>query len=101
MLHLIPYIAKKRLERAFVADLEKLIKGEPLDYHDWILNQYFASRAKVSYQQSYDFLEKMCQQWGGQNIGCPEQGIEDYAFDFTQVASPILDVYATQSHTSQ
>jgi len=90
MLYLIPSIAKKRLKRAFMADLERLTKGHPLDYHDWILNQYFASRANVNYKQSYDFLDKMCQQWGGKNIGSPEQGIEDYAFDFTKVAANII-----------
>jgi hypothetical protein len=97
MLYLIPFIAKKRLKRAFVNDLQKLIKGKPLDYHDWILNQYFASRANVSYKQSYDFLDKMCQQWGGKNIGSPEQGIEDYAFDFTKVAPIIMASFQTGS----
>lgn len=93
MLYLIPSIAKKRLERAFLADIHRLAKGNPLDYHDWILNQYFASRANVNYKQAYDFLEKMCQKWGGKNIGPPEQGIEDYAFDFTKVADKIVTAY--------
>ena len=96
MLHFIPCIARKRLQKAFLADIEKMVKGESIDYHDWVLNQYFASRARVSCQQSYDFLEKMCQQWGGKNIGCPEQGIEDYAFDFTQVAAKIRSSYSAK-----
>lgn len=75
MLYLIPCIARKRLQRAFLTDVERIAKGESMDYYDWILNQYFASRARVSYQQSYDFLEKMCQQWGGQNIGCPKMAM--------------------------
>lgn len=97
MLYLIPSIAKKRLKRAFVADLQRLIEGQTLDYHDWILNEYFSSRANVSYKQSYDFLDKMCEQWGGKNIGSPEQGIEDYAFDFTQVAATIMTSLQTDS----
>lgn len=96
MLYLIPCIARKRLQRAFLTDVERIAKGKSMDYYDWILNQYFASRARVSYQQSYDFLEKMCQQWGGQNIGCPEQGIEDYTFDFTKVATKILTALSSK-----
>lgn len=97
MLYLIPSIAKKRLIRAFMADLQRLIEGQPLDYHEWILNEYFSSRANVSYKQSYDFLDKMCERWGGKNIGSPEQGIEDYAFDFTQVAANIMASFQTDS----
>lgn len=73
MLYLIPSIAKKRLKRAFVADLQRLIRGQPLDYHDWILNQYFASRANVNYKQSYDFLDKMCERWGGKTSALPNR----------------------------
>ena len=90
MLHLIPAVARRRMEKTFARDMQKLATGEHLDYFEYILKSFFAARSRVSELQAYNFLEKMCQQYGGANIGSPEQGIEDYAFDFSAVAAGIV-----------
>lgn len=97
MLYLIPAIAQRRMKKTFAGDMQKLAAGEHLDYFEYILKSPFAARSRVSELQAFNFLEDMCRQYGGTNVGSPEQGIEDYAFDFSGVAAAVVQALKQES----